>query len=36
VKWTAPTHGDVSATPTVANGIVYFPDWGGYIDAVTP
>jgi len=34
VKWTAPTHGDVSATPTVANGIVYFPDWGGYINAV--
>ena len=25
VKWTAPTHGDVSATPTVANGVVYFP-----------
>ena len=34
VKWTAPTHGDVSATPTVANGTVYFPDWGGYINAV--
>jgi polyvinyl alcohol dehydrogenase (cytochrome) len=34
VKWTAPTHGDVSATPTVANGVVYFPDWGGYINAV--
>jgi polyvinyl alcohol dehydrogenase (cytochrome) len=33
-KWTAPTHGDVSATPTVANGVVYFPDWGGYINAV--
>jgi polyvinyl alcohol dehydrogenase (cytochrome) len=34
VKWTATTHGDVSATPTVANGVVYFPDWGGYINAV--
>jgi polyvinyl alcohol dehydrogenase (cytochrome) len=34
VKWTAPTHGDVSATPTVANGVVYFPDWGGYVNAV--
>jgi polyvinyl alcohol dehydrogenase (cytochrome) len=34
VKWTAPTHGDVSATPTVGNGVVYFPDWGGYVNAV--
>jgi polyvinyl alcohol dehydrogenase (cytochrome) len=34
VKWTAPTHGDVSATPTVGNGVVFFPDWGGYINAV--
>ena len=35
VKWTFTTHGDVSATPTVANGMVYFPDWGGYVNAVT-
>lgn len=34
VKWTFHTHGDVSATPTVANGVVYFPDWGGYLNAV--
>ena len=34
VKWTFSSHGDVSATPTVANGIVYFPDWGGYVNAV--
>jgi len=34
VKWTFPTHGNVSATPTVANGVVYFPDWGGYLNAV--
>ncbi|HEY2595365.1 MAG TPA: PQQ-binding-like beta-propeller repeat protein, partial [Chloroflexota bacterium] len=25
---------DVSATPTVANGVVYFPDWGGRLYAV--
>lgn len=30
-KWTATTHGDVSATPAVVGGAVYFPDWGGYI-----
>jgi polyvinyl alcohol dehydrogenase (cytochrome) len=34
VKWAFTTHGDVSATPTVANGVVYFPDFGGYINAV--
>jgi polyvinyl alcohol dehydrogenase (cytochrome) len=34
VKWAFTTHGDVSATPTVANGIVYFPDFGGYLNAV--
>jgi polyvinyl alcohol dehydrogenase (cytochrome) len=28
-KWTFTTGGDVSATPTVENGFVYFPDWGG-------
>ncbi|HEU4347927.1 MAG TPA: PQQ-binding-like beta-propeller repeat protein, partial [Actinoplanes sp.] len=30
-KWTATTHGDVSATPAVVGGAVYFPDWGGYL-----
>jgi polyvinyl alcohol dehydrogenase (cytochrome) len=29
VKWTAPTTGDVSATPAVADGAVYFGDFGG-------
>ena len=33
-KWVFPTSGDVSATPAVANGIVYFPDWGGNFYAV--
>jgi polyvinyl alcohol dehydrogenase (cytochrome) len=29
VKWVAATTGDVSATPAVANGAVYFGDFGG-------
>lgn len=29
VKWTAMTAGDVSATPAVADGAVYFGDFGG-------
>jgi polyvinyl alcohol dehydrogenase (cytochrome) len=33
-KWTFETHGDVSATPAVVGGAVYFPDWGGYINKV--
>ncbi len=33
-KWVFTTNGDVSATPTVSNGVVYFPDWGGYLNAV--
>ncbi len=33
-KWTFTTHGDVSATPAVVNGAVYFPDWGGYLNKV--
>jgi polyvinyl alcohol dehydrogenase (cytochrome) len=28
-KWVATTAGDVSATPAVVHGAVYFPDWGG-------
>src|SRR3954447_5552830 len=34
VKWTSPTHGDVSAVPAVAGGAVYFPDWGGYLNKI--
>jgi polyvinyl alcohol dehydrogenase (cytochrome) len=30
-KWTFDTHGDVSATPAVVGGAVYFPDWAGYL-----
>jgi polyvinyl alcohol dehydrogenase (cytochrome) len=33
-KWVFTTGGDVSATPTVANGSVYFPDWAGNLYAV--
>jgi polyvinyl alcohol dehydrogenase (cytochrome) len=33
-KWVFTTHGDVSATPTVYGGVVYFPDNGGYLNAV--
>jgi polyvinyl alcohol dehydrogenase (cytochrome) len=32
--WTVKTHGDVSATPAVVNGAVYFPDWGGYFTKI--
>lgn len=34
VKWTYTTQGDVSARAAVVGGIVYFPDWGGYLHAV--
>lgn len=34
VKWAFTTGGDVSATPTVADGHVYFPDWGGNLYSV--
>src|SRR4051795_8707606 len=34
VKWKFTTHGDVSATPAVVGGAVYFPDWGGYLNKV--
>lgn len=30
-KWTIATQGEVSATPAVAGGAVYFPDWAGYL-----
>jgi len=26
--------GDVSATPAIVNGVVYVPDWGGYLSAI--
>ncbi len=34
MKWAFTTSGDVSATPTVEGGVVYFPDWGGNLYAV--
>ena len=34
VKWAYTTHGDVSATPTVQDGVVYAPDFGGYLNAI--
>ncbi len=34
VKWTFTTGGDISATPTVADGSVYVPDWAGNLFAV--
>jgi polyvinyl alcohol dehydrogenase (cytochrome) len=34
VKWTFAPSGDVSATPAIVNGVAYFPDWGGYLNAV--
>src|SRR5918992_5100697 len=33
-KWTFPTRGDVSATPAVVGGALYFPDWGGFFSKV--
>jgi polyvinyl alcohol dehydrogenase (cytochrome) len=30
-QWVFTTAGDVSATPSVSDGAVYFPDWGGYL-----
>jgi polyvinyl alcohol dehydrogenase (cytochrome) len=33
-KWVAELKGDISATPTVADGTVYIPDWGGYLSAL--
>ena len=34
LKWVFTTGGDVSATPAVTNGTVYFPDWAGNFYAV--
>jgi len=33
-KWAIETNGDVSARAAVVNGVVYFPDWGGYLSAL--
>jgi polyvinyl alcohol dehydrogenase (cytochrome) len=33
-KWIATTGGDVSARPAVVGGVVYFPDWGGNLQAL--
>jgi polyvinyl alcohol dehydrogenase (cytochrome) len=33
-RWTLLMAGDVSATPAVVDGVVYVPDWGGYISAI--
>ena len=34
-RWTLTTGGNVSATPTIVNGTVYIPDWGGNLWAVS-
>jgi len=34
VKWVYTTMGDVSARAAVVDGVVYFPDWGGYLHAL--
>jgi polyvinyl alcohol dehydrogenase (cytochrome) len=34
-KWVATVAGDVSATPTTDGTNVYFPDWGGYLNALS-
>jgi polyvinyl alcohol dehydrogenase (cytochrome) len=34
VKWSYTTMGDVSARAAVVGGVVYFPDWGGYLHAL--
>ena len=34
LKWTFTAGGDITATPAVANGMVYFPDFAGNFFAV--
>ncbi|XP_076907637.1 uncharacterized protein LOC143564161 [Bidens hawaiensis] len=34
LKWKFFTGRDISATPAVANGVVYFPSWNGFLYAV--
>ena len=36
LKWTFASSGDVSATPTVEPGGLYFPDWGGMLYKLDP
>jgi polyvinyl alcohol dehydrogenase (cytochrome) len=33
-KWVFETGGDVSATPTVVNNVIYVPDWSGHLYAI--
>lgn len=33
-QWVFNSNGDVSATPTSQDNVVYFPDWAGYLYAV--
>ena len=33
-KWTVDTEGDVTATPAIADGVVYFTTWAGEVFAV--
>jgi polyvinyl alcohol dehydrogenase (cytochrome) len=35
VKWSFTTGGDVSATPTVSNNVIYAPDWAGNLFAIS-
>lgn len=34
VRWSVATQGEVSATPAVVDGAVYFPDWAGFFTKV--
>ncbi|KAK1552446.1 hypothetical protein Q3G72_017148 [Acer saccharum] len=34
LRWTFHAGRDISATPALANGVVYFPSWNGYLYAV--
>lgn len=34
LRWSFYAGKDISATPAVANGVVYFPSWNGYLYAV--
>lgn len=34
-KWVFTTAGDVSATPSISNGSVFVPDWGGYVYSIS-
>ncbi|XP_062009945.1 uncharacterized protein LOC133726416 [Rosa rugosa] len=34
VKWKFSVGGDITVTPTISDGILYFPSWNGYLYAV--